>query len=529
MILQKKYIAMLVFAMTAVSFSVFLIPSHVFASVAYDNVTGLTPQNSTPRAGGFINTFVAGASGDISDLFAPISYASGFSSLGSSMNFTIGGGSYGSDNSELSCGTATKTMSDWGFIDGSYPPSYTPVVDITGWTGTNCTLVVGHSYYIHSNISSGTRSPGVVENSDPLYIIWTNGSGAPSDTSTHISSVTPENNAVISTSTPSGGIVSFNATGYLNASSTPNDFSGNSLGARVKWSAYSVTQAATSASVAGAFSPQGAGYTSYSDTLYGSASVDTSTSSPLMPYGRYNLTTSIVVPNQFFGIVTWGDTTLVSTTTTFYLGTSTPLDNLFYGTDGSPDLGTALSGGIIATSSAALFAACSPNPLTFSFGDCMSIIFVPDWTQLTQVFTSLRDGMLSVWPIGYVTRFITIASGNATTTLPSLVINFATAPPAIASITSSASLDLTPWNDLMGTTSMLSEATSTDSGRTFRQIVEPGWDIFVWVSFAILIIFELMGIPSQGGFGARGALSDTNSGDDSYRLKEKLYSMSKRK
>lgn len=136
---------------------------------------------------------------------------------------------------------------------------------------------------------------------------------------------------------------------------------------------------------------------------------------------------------------------------------------------------------------------------TWSLTSCLAELFTPTelaWTDVSGVnlIDELQTGLLSRFPLGYATRFLVIASGTATTTLPVLDVNFAHAPAAVAMITGGADLRLDPWNSLMGSTSILGTATSTYSGLTLRQIVEPGWDVFVILVFAFIILHDVMGI-----------------------------------
>lgn len=140
--------------------------------------------------------------------------------------------------------------------------------------------------------------------------------------------------------------------------------------------------------------------------------------------------------------------------------------------------------------------------LSWSLTDCLFDLFQPLPVAWSGVFDPLETSFLTRAPWGYVTRFVAIASGTATSTLPTITIPI----PSISSTginysSPTGTLDLTPWNDLMGTTSMLGSATSTTNGETFRQITEPGWNIFVLVSFAILVIHELLGFvkPKEKG------------------------------
>lgn len=53
----------------------------------------------------------------------------------------------------------------------------------------------------------------------------------------------------------------------------------------------------------------------------------------------------------------------------------------------------------------------------FSLGPCVHTLFVPTSAGLANSLNSLRDGYLRSFPVGYLTRFVEIVSGNSTTTV----------------------------------------------------------------------------------------------------------------
>lgn len=168
---------------------------------------------------------------------------------------------------------------------------------------------------------------------------------------------------------------------------------------------------------------------------------------------------------------------------------------------------------------------CTPWSNYWSVSLCLTYLFRPDPNQIEANMTELRDKFLTRVPMGYVTRFIDILNSTTTVALPGLVI---TVPGA------SQSLDLTPWDQLMGEGSLLDNASSSirlagvtyGSGRTFREITEPYWEIIWYVLLAFGIVHDLIGFGRSrvNAFGKSGSLSDSGSNDDSYRLKEWLYS-----
>jgi len=229
--------------------------------------------------------------------------------------------------------------------------------------------------------------------------------------------------------------------------------------------------------------------------------------------GVWNWTASIGSEEWCFMGFCLSNRTLTSKSGSFIVGYTTARDEFASTT-------TAIIGDFLGTATSTLnvnLSACNMFS-GFSLLECLSSLLIPSGEQLNQIMTSFRDNFLSKAPWGYATRMITIIQNPATSTMPSLGITFPdNMPPEIAGL----SFDFNPW--IAFTNSPLASATTSD-GETFLETFTYWWNIIVLALFAIGTFHMIIGFaPTRNGFGSRGALSDTNSGDDSYRLKEWLY------
>lgn len=183
--------------------------------------------------------------------------------------------------------------------------------------------------------------------------------------------------------------------------------------------------------------------------------------------------------------------TLVSTSTTFTISTSTAIDNILSGQE------TALQA--LTGSTGQSLAGCQFNwwnsAVDFSLGsnlmNCMTSLsiyfFVPTDAQLQGAVQGVKDGALQRAPWGYVTRFVTILSASTTpTSLPTWTAIVATSP------TSSTTFTFDPGDMLAGGANTLNSITDPNSGQTLKQVAEPLIDLFIALSFVIIVFHDLM-------------------------------------
>jgi len=257
-----------------------------------------------------------------------------------------------------------------------------------------------------------------------------------------------------------------------------------------------------------------------------------SSSTQTLPIGKYWVTTSVQKGSScIFGYCLF-TSTITSTSTSFVISTTTKADHLKDDVSNQVDK---LTGG------GASFADCTVT--SFSFLDCMSDLilyaFVPTPSEISGFTNSVHDSILTHFPLGYVTDFVSIISTTTEGSLPGI---HATIPAGIAGTGASINLTLDHALDqflnanmgsfyLATNTSAFATTllgTSISSTTTLYEYTEHYWEIFVSVMAFLYILGRILGqgIPT---FGSRGALSDTSSGDDSYRLKEELYRIRNRK
>ena len=142
------------------------------------------------------------------------------------------------------------------------------------------------------------------------------------------------------------------------------------------------------------------------------------------------------------------------------------------------------------TASTSLAYACSA--LTFDWSKCTLFLFVPDTTQLDKVLETLKSGILSRAPFGYLTRIMSLIATSSTTTLPVLSYTFQADSP-LASTTISYDV-----SSLMTQSAALSnEMKSNIAGnqKTVWQIFETPVKIFIYLVLLLAMLRDVTGLP----------------------------------
>lgn len=289
---------------------------------------------------------------------------------------------------------------------------------------------------------------------------------------TRIDYVIPENDIVISSSTPPV----FNAFGYLSSNDADLDV-------RIRMKILKETQCTN---VICAFQTIGLDFEEFFMSPIaleqGQAqgfNVST-TSTRIYPEGLYTLQTSIVKPTTYFGLsglfgFSFGYDVLVSTTTQFSAGAFTTVDDVLRGIKN-------LS--FTATSSEALMASC--NPLSFGLADCMTALFAPDFQEISSVLDSTKRAFLTTAPWGYVTVLINDFN-VATSTLPVISYTF----PA-SSVFGSTTLAYNFNTIMTDSTTIINDLKSnTDNPQTVWDILMPIINIFMYLVLLFLIVNDL--------------------------------------
>lgn len=323
--------------------------------------------------------------------------------------------------------------------------------------------------------------------------------GAPSivqGTGTRFDYVSPYDGETIATGTP----ITLQAGGYINSSVADLTNVDDTSGVQVRWNIYSDYEATLNcADVICALNDKNTGANFFSGSGYGvfdSQTFNVATSAPALPADYYKLTTSIVKPVSYFGFSSvfgfdFGYTTILATSTTFIVGAPTAqqtlIHNLAY-------IGAKSPAGLTATTTEGTMSSCNMISLSFNLGDCLFVLFYPNLTDFTPVWTTARDGLMSRAPWGYATRLITILSDTASTTvasstLPVAVIAFPNTLPLYGSTLRFDFGDmLTQGGDIMNS------ITDPISGLSAREIFEPMIKLFIALTAIVIIFHDITGM-----------------------------------
>lgn len=151
-----------------------------------------------------------------------------------------------------------------------------------------------------------------------------------------------------------------------------------------------------------------------------------------------------------------------------------------------------------ATSTAALARTCNPLGGTFDTFSCMSFLFIPDAGNLVDSLNSFKNGFLIRVPWGYLTRFVTILSSSATTTLPSISYTF----------DSNSPLHGDTWNIdtnamVAGGGVLLDSVENVDSHRSLKDVFYSMVQLVVGLAVIFQIVHDLTGshshVAGEGG------------------------------
>lgn len=199
------------------------------------------------------------------------------------------------------------------------------------------------------------------------------------------------------------------------------------------------------------------------------------TSTEFEQIGRYTMVSSIKEPG-FFGLYT---RTLVSTTTSFIVGTSTAFDLL-------QDGDIAGANEIITTNPEI----CDDGLSILSPRQFIACLFFFDTGGLSEIWDSFEDGVLTKWPFGYVTRFAEILVSSSTVALPSINYEFGD-----TSFLSGYDLSFDPFSSVASSSNVLNVAVSDqDVPKSVWEIMEQIITILVYLTLAFMIIHDLTNI-----------------------------------
>jgi len=400
------------------------------------------------------------------ELTIPISYCSGFTN--NAFNFRdypysgspvvsvgFGGACPFSDPIDLSSLTSIP--------DGDYIFSF-----IANNTGLGCTAYSEQgtpfcSYYILINVTDG---------------VYTSDQALPDNTITRFISLQPFPQATTTaTTTTIGAEIYINEADYVDDMYLSMSFTNQTL-------------SLTGGSVLDAYnSASGQGLEIHLPLVSGYNNVSTTTT--FLYAGRTDGKYTVETDSFLSSLPLFGDffspNTLIASSTYFYVGFKSGLDD-------AVDLGAASVGQYIltgTTTGANTILNCS-NLLSGGITPCIVSLFVPNATTLGDDMLRLRNGFLSVWPLGYVTRFVEILVSPATTTLPS--ISYTTASSSMFGV---IDIELDPFGSLADPDSPMNFESDQTDGKTVWEIMEQPVTIVVYLMLLFMIIHDITGVSKH--------------------------------
>lgn len=291
----------------------------------------------------------------------------------------------------------------------------------------------------------------------------------PTNIDTRIDSVLPANQTLNATSSS----FTFGASGYIN----PDDFVSGGTHVLVSFSNAGFASSQMVGPLA-ALQQQPDNSLTFDFPVSSGGSFNFSTSTNIQIIGDYTLNTSIVVPQyNFFGF-SYGNRTLIATSTTFVVATSTAFGTLQQAVQAQFQQ-------LISTASSTIdTTVCNPISGHFDITACMVVIFgFPSQTALSSAYTEFQNNVATHQPWGYFTRFFSILSYPGTSTLPSYTAYIATD----ASTTEDV-ITVDPGDMIVGAGTILNGVVDPQNGLTIRQIMEP----FVLLMVALGVLFTIL-------------------------------------
>jgi len=360
----------------------------------------------------------------------------------------------------------------WSNTDGTVGSTQCTSVTSSFASGMSACGGVGVHRYEVQTTNTGTYPTGSI---GFFYVAVDDGgnytAASPAfDTHTRIVTNIPSDGATVASSTP----VTIGATVYINT----NDYV-DGLELIVKFAYMGDYQSLSGAS------PE-LFYMTYHFPITAAGSTTVSTTTSITRVGQYSLVTTLHNNGPIVRL-SWANGLIITNRNILSNESHFTVDR-YSGYDTFVASTTEAIQAFYASSSIAM---SSCNTISeFSLTNCLSLLLLPQAEPIKVQLQNFRDGFLSVFPLGYVTRAVTIMATAPEKDLPDLFIPM----PCFISISCGLSFDLTPWDKLTGDTSILGTATNPDTGDTLRDIVGTGWANFVYLVFFIGLISELLGL-----------------------------------
>ena len=140
-------------------------------------------------------------------------------------------------------------------------------------------------------------------------------------------------------------------------------------------------------------------------------------------------------------------------------------------------------------------AICSPLSGSFEILGCLSFLILPTPTMLNNVWSNLYSNVLTHAPFGYITRFVTLATGLQSSMPVPLTYTFGTSAPEELQ---GKSIEFQIWDNF----GLISEIRSDDAeNKNIWEITQPFFELIVGLGVLGVILYDLLniGIPAFGG------------------------------
>lgn len=389
----------------------------------------------------------------------------------------------GVSNSFINDGTYHQKVFAWRETTGMAPPSK-ELCELNDDTDLNhCTWgAVGTAVSGDLMDAVFIGSNGTTLNGDYAYFDDFSGiTGITVNNNTRIDITTPYRDEVISTSTAA----TFGATGFVNA----DDFE-DGMFVEIKYAPYTAMQSFSGASPDLLF-------TRLELPITAAGAFSVSTTSPAITKGQYTMQQSIRTPsfvNNALNFIGFGQFAnfgiLTSTSTEFVAGAFNGYDTYVAST--TEALEDYLASSTISLASCSIWT-------SFNLGDCLNLLFVPQKAPISKALGNFKSQFLSYFPWGYVTRFIVIITGNATSSLPTFVTTIPISPSDNLQV-----LSFDPNEMIRGGGTALNSITDRYSGLNIKEIFQPMIRLFIGLFIAMIVIHDVLGLTHVAAHGGRG-------------------------
>jgi hypothetical protein len=416
---------------------------------------------------------------------------------------------------EFQTSTTTDFASYWN-LGGVYASGYNCQTiypnllnEGTGWTMNNGAHPTATTYRIKWTGDGGTD---VSINAKWNGSTWENINVPPTDTSTHLISLTPLNNST--TSNP----VTFTLQAYI----APEDI-GTFIG--VKFWLHNIDQNTILGGLTqyfnnndiyllDGFNATTSGYFNYSTTT-------------ILAEGNYRINAQIKRSYLSGWIVNPLSSINNEWNNQFIVGSSTFIGNISQNSFG-------LLNGTLTSSTGTIGTNCNPIKASGTFGfayneqasitACLAYLLIPDSGQLQTTLTDFKDNVATHFPLGYVTDFLLTMSTTSTTSLNIIDVQI---PEGMAGTGATLKLDITHVFDPIlnakvdkfvykNSEGIGQIATST----TLYEYTSFWWEMIIYILAGLYLLARILGMHLFDiSFGSHGSLSDNSNKDDSYKLK----------